>query len=134
VTQVLNALAACDVERGLIVLDDAHRVSDAAVFEFLDLLLERLPPQWGVVVASRTDPPLTSLARLRAHGELAEFRQRELRFTLDEGARAAAGRRRRRRARPRGDQPADLRANARLGGWPEAGSQRHPLGPRGAGG
>jgi LuxR family maltose regulon positive regulatory protein len=84
VTQVLNALAACDVERGLIVLDDAHRVSDAAVFEFLDLLLERLPPQWGVIVASRTDPPLTSLARLRAHGELAEFRQRELRFTLDE--------------------------------------------------
>jgi LuxR family maltose regulon positive regulatory protein len=84
VTQVLNALAACDVERGLIVLDDAHRVSDATVFEFLDLLLERLPPQWGVIVASRTDPPLASLARLRAHGELAEFRQRELRFTLDE--------------------------------------------------
>jgi len=84
VTQVLNALAACDVERGLIVLDDAHRVSDTTVFEFLDLLLERLPPQWGVIVASRTDPPLASLARLRAHGELAEFRQRELRFTLDE--------------------------------------------------
>ena len=54
------------------------------MFEFLDLLLERLPPQWGVIVASRTDPPLASLARLRAHGELAEFRQRELRFTLDE--------------------------------------------------
>ena len=83
-TQLLNVLAACDVKRGLIVLDDAHRVSDAAVFEFLDLLLERLPPHWGVVVASRTDPPLASLARLRAHGELAEFRQRELRFTLDE--------------------------------------------------
>ncbi|HEV7576910.1 MAG TPA: LuxR C-terminal-related transcriptional regulator [Caldimonas sp.] len=83
-TQLLNALAACDVQRGLIVLDDAHRVSDAAVFEFLDLLLERLPPNWGVIVASRTDPPLASLARLRAHGELAEFRQRELRFTLDE--------------------------------------------------
>ena len=46
--QLLNALAACDVERGLIVVDDAHRISDAAVFEFLDLLLERLPPQWGV--------------------------------------------------------------------------------------
>ena len=83
-TQLLNVLAACDVERGLIVLDDAHRISDAAVFEFLDLLLERLPPHWGVVVASRTEPPLASLARLRAHGELAEFRQRELRFTLEE--------------------------------------------------
>jgi len=83
-TQLLNVLAACDVERGLIVVDDAHRISDAAVFEFLDLLLERLPPHWGVVVSSRTDPPLASLARLRAHGELAEFRQRDLRFTLDE--------------------------------------------------
>jgi LuxR family maltose regulon positive regulatory protein len=83
-TQVLNALAACDIERGLIVLDDAHRITDPAVFDFLDVLLERLPPQWGFVVASRADPPLASLARLRAHDELAEFRERELRFTLDE--------------------------------------------------
>jgi LuxR family maltose regulon positive regulatory protein len=83
-THLLNALAACEVARGLIVVDDAHRISDPAVFEFLDLLLERLPAHWGVVLASRTDPPLASLARLRAHGELAEFRQRELRFTLDD--------------------------------------------------
>jgi LuxR family maltose regulon positive regulatory protein len=81
---LLSVLAACDVQRGLIVVDDAHRISDPAVFEFLDLLLERLPPHWGVVLASRTDPPLASLARLRAHDELTEFRQRELRFTLDE--------------------------------------------------
>ena len=83
-THLLNVLAACDVERGLIVVDDAHRISDPAVFEFLDLLLERLPSHWGIVLASRTDPPLASLPRLRAHGELAEFRQRELRFTLGE--------------------------------------------------
>ena len=83
-THLLNALAACDIERGLIVVDDAHRISDPAVFEFLDLLLERLPSHWGIVLASRTDPPLASLPRLRAHGDLAEFRQRELRFTLDE--------------------------------------------------
>jgi LuxR family maltose regulon positive regulatory protein len=83
-TQLLNVLAACDVDRGLIVVDDAHRISDPGVFEFIDVLLERLPPHWGFVVASRTDPPLASLARLRAHGELAEFRQRELRFTLDD--------------------------------------------------
>src|SRR5947209_6715494 len=38
-SQLLNVLAACDVQRGLIVLDDAHRVSDVAVFEFLDLVL-----------------------------------------------------------------------------------------------
>ena len=53
------------------------------MFEFLDLLLERLPPQWGVVLSTRTEPPL-ALARLRAHDELAEFRERDLRFDLDE--------------------------------------------------
>ena len=82
-SELLNTLAACDVERGLIVVDDAHRIRDPAVFEFLDLLLERLPPQWGVVLSTRTEPPL-ALARLRAHDELAEFRERDLRFDLDE--------------------------------------------------
>jgi LuxR family maltose regulon positive regulatory protein len=82
-SELLNTLAACDVERGLIVVDDAHRIRDPAVFEFLDLLLERLPPQWGVVLSTRTEPPL-ALARLRAHDELAEFRERDLRFGLEE--------------------------------------------------
>ena len=82
-SELLNTLAACDVERGLIVVDDAHRIRDPAVFEFLDLLLERLPPQWGVVLSTRTEPPL-ALPRLRAHDELAEFRERDLRFGLEE--------------------------------------------------
>ena len=82
-SELLNTLAACDVTRGLIVVDDAHRIRDPAVFEFLDLLLERLPPQWGVVLSTRTEPPL-ALARLRAHDELAEFRERDLRFDLAE--------------------------------------------------
>ncbi len=82
-SELINALAACDVARGLIVVDDAHRIRDPAVFEFLDQLLERLPPHWGVIVSTRTDPPL-ALARLRAHEELAEFRERDLRFGLDE--------------------------------------------------
>lgn len=80
---VLNALAAGEHPRGLVVIDDAHRITDAAVFEFLDFLLDRLPRHWGVVVSSRVDPPL-SLARLRAGDELAEFRQAELRFARDE--------------------------------------------------
>ncbi|MCE9661448.1 MAG: LuxR C-terminal-related transcriptional regulator [Burkholderiales bacterium] len=83
ISELLNTLAACEVERGLIVVDDAHRIRDPAVFEFLDHLLERLPPQWGVVLSTRTEPPL-ALARLRAHDELAEFRERDLRFGLAE--------------------------------------------------
>jgi len=78
-SELLNALAATDVPRGLIVLDDVHRIADAAVFVWLDALLERLPPHWGLLIAARTDPPL-ALARRRARGELAEFRQDDLRF------------------------------------------------------
>lgn len=83
--EVLNAFAGSEVSRGLVVIDDAHRIRDAAVFEFLDLLLDRLPSHWGFVIASRVDPPL-ALARLRARDELAEFRQQDLRFDHDEVA------------------------------------------------
>jgi len=77
--ELLNTLDACDVGHGVIVFDDLHRVVDAPFFEFLDHLLERLSPRWTLVIATRHDPPL-ALARLRALGELAEFRQAELQF------------------------------------------------------
>src|SRR5204862_495561 len=48
-------------------------------------LLEHLPPQIHLVIASRTDPPLP-LARLRGRGELAEIRAADLRFTPGEVA------------------------------------------------
>lgn len=81
--EVLNALAACEVSRGLVVIDDAHCIQDVAVFEFIDLLLERLPDRWGFVIGSRVDPPL-ALARLRAQDDLAEIRQADLRFSREE--------------------------------------------------
>jgi LuxR family maltose regulon positive regulatory protein len=77
--ELVNALAATEVTRGLIVIDDAHRLGDPQVFELLQAVIERLPEHWGVAIASRLDPPL-SLARWRATGELAEFRQYDLRF------------------------------------------------------
>ena len=80
---LVNALEGTDVPRGIVVLDDAHRIADPAVFEFLGLLLERLPQHWGLVIASRIEPPLP-LARLRARDELAEFRQSDLSFTREE--------------------------------------------------
>lgn len=83
--ELVNALAGAEAPRGVIVLDDAHRLNDPRVFELLQALIERLPVQWGLVVASRLEPPL-ALARLRAMGELAEFRQHELRFDEHEVA------------------------------------------------
>jgi LuxR family maltose regulon positive regulatory protein len=79
-SELLNALLAAEVPRGLIVIEDAHRIEDPAVFEFIDLLVERLPEHWGCVIASRVDPPFP-LARWRARAELAEFRQEQLRFS-----------------------------------------------------
>ena len=78
--ELVNALAAAEVPRGLIVVDDLHHINDPQVFELLQRMLERWPERWGLVLASRTQPPLP-LARLRAAGELAEFGQRQLRFS-----------------------------------------------------
>ena len=50
------------------------------IHEALAFLLEHLPPQMHLVIATRADPPLP-LARLRARGELAEIRAADLRFT-----------------------------------------------------
>lgn len=80
---MLDTLAATDVQRGLIALDDLHAVSDARVFAFLDSLLESLPINWTLVIATRTEPPL-ALARLRVRRELAEFRQDVLSFSMEE--------------------------------------------------
>jgi LuxR family maltose regulon positive regulatory protein len=66
-----------------VVLDDLHWVSNPAVYGLLDYLLERMPPQMHLLVGTRYDPPL-ALSRLRARGQLAEFRLPELRFTAEE--------------------------------------------------
>jgi LuxR family maltose regulon positive regulatory protein len=81
--ELVNALASAEVEHGLIVLDDMHRIADPRVFQLLQALLDRLPDPWSVAIASRVEPPL-KLARWRASGELAEFRQLELRFNESE--------------------------------------------------
>ena len=67
----------------LLVLDDLHTISELAVYQALDYLLDHMPPHMRLAVGTRRDPPL-ALARLRSRGELAELRLAELRFTLDE--------------------------------------------------
>ncbi|MEZ5650741.1 MAG: LuxR C-terminal-related transcriptional regulator [Burkholderiaceae bacterium] len=82
VTELVNALDASDVARGVIAIDDLHRIAHPAVHEFLGRLLERLPERWTVAVATRDEPPV-ALARVRARGELLEIRAADLRFDLD---------------------------------------------------
>ena len=69
----------------LLVLDDYHVISSEAVHASLRFLLDQRPPGLPVILASRSDPPL-SLARHRARGQLAELRAAELRFTTAESA------------------------------------------------
>jgi len=84
VPALINQLADLPDEVAL-VLDDYQVIDSAAVHHSLALLLDRLPPELRVVLASRADPPLP-LARLRARNQLAELRAADLRFTPDEAA------------------------------------------------
>jgi LuxR family maltose regulon positive regulatory protein len=77
----VNALA----RRVLMVFDDYHLVTAQPIHDALTFLLDHLPDNMHLVIATRADPPLP-LARLRARGQLTELRQVDLRFTLEEAA------------------------------------------------
>ena len=67
------------------MLDDYHVINAPGVHEGMAYLLDHLPPQIHLVIASRADPALP-LARLRARGQLVEIRAADLRFTPDEAS------------------------------------------------
>ncbi|HEY5845932.1 MAG TPA: LuxR C-terminal-related transcriptional regulator [Nakamurella sp.] len=67
----------------LLVLDDYHVIEAPAVHRSVDFLLDHLPRQLHLAVATRSDPPLP-LARLRSRGQLVELRAADLRFTSAE--------------------------------------------------
>jgi LuxR family maltose regulon positive regulatory protein len=77
------ALAGAGVTHGVIAIDDLECIGDTRVLRVLDLVQGALPEAWTLVLASRVDPPL-SLARRWVEGTLAEFRQSDLRFSLEE--------------------------------------------------
>ena len=69
----------------VLVLDDYHALDAKAVDDALTFLVEHLPPQLHLVIATREDPALP-LARLRARGQSTELRAADLRFTSSEAA------------------------------------------------
>ncbi|MGY1836069.1 LuxR C-terminal-related transcriptional regulator [Blastococcus sp. SYSU DS0510] len=69
----------------VLVLDDYHLVEARDVQDGMAFLLEHLPPQLHLVIATRADPALP-LARLRARADLVEVRVADLRFTRAEVA------------------------------------------------
>jgi len=81
---LVNDLAGLE-QRLVLVLDDYHTITDAGIHAELRQLIERMPRAVHVALASQVDPPLR-LGRMRAMGELAELRDRELRFSDEEAA------------------------------------------------
>src|SRR6266566_3508320 len=69
----------------VLVLDDYHMIDAKPIDQALTFLVEHLPPQMHLVIATREDPQLP-LARLRAQGQLIELRAADLRFTPSEAA------------------------------------------------
>jgi LuxR family transcriptional regulator, maltose regulon positive regulatory protein len=69
----------------VLVLDDYHLVTNAACHQVLGVFLDHLPAGVHLVLSTRADPPLP-LARMRARGELAEFRVTDLQFTDEEAS------------------------------------------------
>ena len=67
------------------VLDDYHVVDSKPIDQALTFLLEHLPPNMHLVIATREDPNLP-LARLRARDQLNELRVTDLRFSPSEAA------------------------------------------------
>ncbi len=83
-TNIINQLAGKPV-RFILVLDDYHTIANQQNHKTITFLIENMPPQMHLVIASRADPPL-SLARLRSRGQLNELRSADLRFTGEEAA------------------------------------------------
>src|SRR6266516_1350892 len=79
---LINRLAE-QSEPFLLILDDYHVITEQAIHTSLTYLVEHLPPQLHLILATRADPPLP-LSLLRARGHLLEVRTDELRCNPDE--------------------------------------------------
>jgi LuxR family maltose regulon positive regulatory protein len=81
-TLTINELARLDY-RFSHVFDDYHLVDNLAIDNGLAFLIEHLPPNVNLVIASRSDPALP-LARWRTRRQMTEIRSADLRFTREE--------------------------------------------------
>lgn len=82
---LINDLAAAS-EEVMLILDDYHVIEEPSIHTSLQFLLDHAPSRLHLVLSSRVDPPL-ALSRFRARGQMAEFRDTDLRVSEQEGAR-----------------------------------------------
>jgi LuxR family maltose regulon positive regulatory protein len=72
-------------DRFVLVLDDYHLITEPALHQLFDQLLQHLPLQLHLLLTTRSDPPL-AVHRLRANRALNELRSADLRFSAQETA------------------------------------------------
>src|SRR5918999_976837 len=84
IAALVNEIAALPRELTL-VLDDYHLIDSQSVHGVVSFLLEHLPDNVHLIVASRVDPPL-QLARLRARNQMIHLDATDLSFTSEEAS------------------------------------------------
>ncbi len=82
---LISEVTSRDIGDFALVLDDYHLITAESIQRGMTFLLEHLPPQLHLILATRADPPLP-LARLRAQGQLTEVRTADLRFGAAEAS------------------------------------------------
>ena len=83
-TNLINEIAE-STEGVILIIDDYHVIEAQPIDQAVIFLLDHLPPQMHLVIASRIDPSIP-LSRLRARGQMTELRANDLRFSLEEAA------------------------------------------------
>jgi LuxR family maltose regulon positive regulatory protein len=84
ISTLITALAEHDRPL-VVVVDDYHLITNDAIHQGMERLVELCPPQVTVVISTRFDPPFR-LGRLRVRGHLLEVRSDGLRFQPAEAA------------------------------------------------
>jgi LuxR family maltose regulon positive regulatory protein len=82
---LLNRLATTSVP-GVLLIDDWHRAAAARTSSILQTLLDNLPAQWRMIIASRLRPDIR-LARLASDLNVLQVGAQDLRFTFVEAQR-----------------------------------------------
>lgn len=81
----INSITTHIQEDTFFILDDFHRVCDVTdVIAFMDWLIEHLPPQLHVIIATRYALDFPSMTKWRVKGDVLEITKDELSFTGDE--------------------------------------------------
>ena len=85
IERLVNHLATSSGDAVALVVDDYHVISNPAIDQGLEQLIELAPSSFTLVLSTRVDPSLR-LSRLRVRGHLAEIRADNLRFAPQEAS------------------------------------------------